>query len=131
MKWICFFLNPQTGEYKFDHNKLQETHEWCLERTLSALSFIECGMKRWVFVGNTFVSAKELVGYYFPAENFATVFVLDCGGNYESIHKVPKKTIDRMRRRFIATEYLFDVERKVKIGDYELKLIRGIHKDLK
>lgn len=120
-----FFMNPQTGKYEFDRRKLQEAHEWCLERTLSALSFTG-GMKRWVFVGNTFVSAKEIMRYYESAEKFATVFILECSGDYGSVHDVPKETIDRMRRRFVSKDFLFNFERNVHIGNYTLHLIKDV-----
>ena len=88
-----FFEDSETGEYKFDREKLSEAHEWCFNKVKEAL---EAGKN--VIVANTFSRKWEYEKYLdLPYED---ILIYTCEGNYENIHNVPQEAIDKMRERW-------------------------------
>ena len=85
-----------TGEYQFDPTKLDLAHQWCQAQTKKALA---SGQN--VVVANTFVRRWEIQPYYVMAKALGVEFeVIECGGNYQNIHGVPRAVIDKMRSRW-------------------------------
>jgi energy-coupling factor transporter ATP-binding protein EcfA2 len=91
-----YFIDPETGEYKFDASAQSEAHAWCQESTLNAL--ID-GFD--VVVSNTFTTYKEIKPYLIIADYASVdVHILTRTGDYGSIHDVPDEAIEKMRTRF-------------------------------
>ena len=80
-------------QYKFDPSKIKRAHEWCQEVTRQSLF---SGYD--VIVSNTFVKQWEIQPYLDMAKEFgAQVQLIECKGNFGSIHGVPEATIEKMR----------------------------------
>lgn len=84
------------GKYVFSIEKLGRAHEWCQNKTASAL---RDGYS--VVVANTFTTTKELKPYFEIAKPFEIIpQVILCQASFGSIHCVPEETIHRMKTRF-------------------------------
>ncbi|OLQ88462.1 AAA family ATPase [Vibrio panuliri] len=90
-----YFVNAN-GEYCFDASQLEQAHRWCRQQTESALRRGEN-----VVVSNTFVRRWEIKPYYQLAKKFdVRLEVIECHGNYGSVHGVEQSVIERMRARW-------------------------------
>lgn len=100
------------GEYKFDASKLGRAHEWCQERTRSALRDGKS-----VVVTNTFTTVKELRPYFAMAQEFGIVpQVIVAQNDFGSVHNVPAETLAKMRERFqFDISALFEEYKPVKV----------------
>lgn len=95
----------EDGEYKYDHTKISQAHDWCRDIVLKAL----LDGKR-VVVSNTFTKLWELESYiklaYIstpPEEGGARIFSFSvgvCEHKGESTHGVPEEIVQRMRDNF-------------------------------
>lgn len=93
------YFEDEKFNYVFDPSKLPEAHAWCLSSTKEALRDGKS-----VFVSNTFSTMKELEPYAQFAKDFNCHFqVIECFGQWKSIHNVPEHTIQNMKNRW---EYL-------------------------
>ena len=101
-----FFLNPETGEYKFDPEKISEAHAWCQNR---AKWYLKHGLN--TVVANTFTRLWEM-GYYvdLAKELGAELTVVRCEGRYPNSHGCPEEHVQKMRDRFedYPGEFLFN-----------------------
>jgi predicted kinase len=89
-----FFMRD--GIYDFRLSSLKEAHAWCLMTTRMA---IENGMD--VAVSNTFTQLWEMKPYRDLAKAYATpCHIVECTGNYESVHNVPQHVIDKMKEHW-------------------------------
>jgi len=89
-----FMIN---GEYRFDHTKLKQAHEWCQEKTREALK-----SRFTAVVSNTFTTLKELRPYFDIAAEFGILpNVIVAQGNFGSVHGVPEETLAKMKARFV------------------------------
>lgn len=87
------------GEYKFDHEKLSQAHNWCLQETKKALL-----AGRNVVVANTFVKVCEMMPYRLLAiETMAFFTVYHATGEFKNTHEVPGSTIARMKHNWQKT----------------------------
>lgn len=93
-----FFM--RTGEYKFDMDSLPAAHFWCRNR---CESFMRDGVDS-VVVSNTLTSEDELKPYIEMANEFGyqvVSIVVENRHGKNSIHDVPKQTIDKMEKRLM------------------------------
>lgn len=82
--------------YFFDKTKLKNAHEWCFNQTTASLSKGSS-----VCVANTFVKKWEMQKFIRAAESFKVdLLIIECLDEYDSIHSVPKETIERMRKQW-------------------------------
>ncbi len=90
------------GDYFFDGSWVREAHRRCFRLTKAVL---EGG--RDVVVSNTFTRVWEMQHYLDLAEHnlMIDVAVLKCIGNYESVHDVPQKVMERMKARWEDYEH--------------------------
>lgn len=91
-----FFVDRETGEYKFDGMRIGEAHEWCQSTTKQSLAE---GYN--VVVSNTFTRLKEMHPYFEMAKELnivPTVYVAQ--GGFKNVHGVPDHVLDNMRKRF-------------------------------
>jgi len=85
-----------SGTYVFDHTKLQQAHDWCRRKVLTAF-----GEGKSVVVSNTFSRKWEYAIYFEIARAFgAEVEVITLTKEYGSIHSVPVESMKRFRARF-------------------------------
>lgn len=88
----------EDGVYKFDPSKLRKAHEQCWNHTFDDIS-----QGRNVIVSNTFTTIKEMREYFYLANSSGCeLVILECVGNYGSIHGVPEEKIEQMRNRWVS-----------------------------
>lgn len=95
-----YFIDFQ-GYYEFDAAKLGLAHKWCLN---VATEWLKQGYD--VVVSNTFTTMKELKPYLALDADITVVDVLT---QYDTVHNVPIKTIDKMKARWVT--YIPNVKR--------------------
>jgi hypothetical protein len=99
-----FFEDERTGEYKFDPSMLSAAHEWCL---FTVMSLMFAGQN--VVVANTFSQWWEFRPYILAARKAGyVVCVVECAGDYESIHNVPPDVVERTKARHQPITYESD-----------------------
>jgi hypothetical protein len=110
-----YFVNSETGEYKFDPTKLTLAHKQCQALYLSALA--NPHVER-VIVSNTFSQWREIEFYVRHArDGLHTLTVIDLfnGGLSidelvtRNVHRVPLETIRAMYHRW-HTGLVYDME---------------------
>lgn len=86
----------EDGVYKFDHSKLKDAHVWCFKNTNDDLyNFSD------VVVSNTFTRYREIDPYLTLARDYGCeLIIIDCLGDYGSIHDVPDDKMMKMSSRF-------------------------------
>jgi predicted kinase len=90
------YFVTERGEYRFCPTKLKVAHHWCKQQTLKALQKHQS-----VVVSNTFIEEWELRDYLVMAgRQKIPVAIIECTGQYESIHDVPLAIIEKMRRNW-------------------------------
>lgn len=93
----------EDGEYKFDASKLHKAHNWCWNST-----FNDIHHGRNVIVSNTFTTIREMRNYFHLASNYGCdLVIIECTGNYGSIHGVPEEKIEQMRLRWVSEDDLW------------------------
>lgn len=100
-----FFIDEETGEYKFDHCSLDKAHKWCLVETKRLL---DDGQR--VVVANTFGTSKSRNGYFKLGYKVA---VHTATGQYKSVHQVPDGVMERMHEEwqpYHQSEFISNVE---------------------
>jgi predicted kinase len=84
------------GVYQFDASKLEQAHQWCRRMTEQTLANGDD-----VVVSNTFVQRWEMKAYITMAKELgAKLKVIECTGNFGSVHDVPQTTIEQMKKRW-------------------------------
>ena len=84
-------------EYKFDPSKLRHAHDACQRQAFGAM-MDDCDL---VVVHNTFTQMWEMTPYLAMAKvHDYSVQVIECKGDFGSVHEVPDEAIDRMRARW-------------------------------
>ena len=94
-----FFLNKESGKYEFDVSRLKEAHAWCQNTTER---YMQIGEQK-IVVSNTFTQEWEMKVYLSLAERYGyTVHTIIKENRHggETIHNVPKETINKMANRF-------------------------------
>jgi tRNA uridine 5-carbamoylmethylation protein Kti12 len=88
------FFEDKNGEYKYDHTKIKDAHEWCQEQTKK---FLLNGVD--VIVSNTFTRKWEIDPYLkmLPRDH---ILILVATGNYNNVHGVPNEVIEKMKERW-------------------------------
>lgn len=85
------------GTYQFDRNELHRAHQWCQDqaRNLMSEGWRDC------IVSNTFTTMKEMLPYLKMARTYRyQVQVIECRGNFGSVHNVPPETLQKMKARW-------------------------------
>lgn len=71
-----YFIDPITGEYKWDGSKIKQAHEWCFDRVHESI-FLN---QNKIAVSNTFTEEWEMEKYINLAKKYDyTVISFDCG----------------------------------------------------
>lgn len=94
-----YFIDPTTGEYKFDGTKIKNAHAWCLDKVKTDMAVA----REKIVVSNTFTQEWEMEPYLMMAKEFGymvfTVVVENRHGG-ENQHGVPEDKIKQMKDRF-------------------------------
>lgn len=90
------------GQYVFDRKKLGQNHEMCFNDAMMALM----GGKT-VIVSNTFTTMNEMNRYIKLAEWYSSgLIVVNMNYNFKSVHDVPSKTLEYMKKRYVEPVYV-------------------------
>lgn len=94
---MYFTGDHTTGfKYQFDASKLHIAHMECQQKTEAR---IKTGWN--VVVSNTFSTLREMQSYMHLSKVYsAKLQIIECHGNFGSIHDVPAETIEKMRERW-------------------------------
>lgn len=88
-----YFTKPD-GSYVFAPSKLEEAHNWCLQQTKEDLA---SGIT--VIVSNTFTTAWGIRKYMDEFSGKYPICLVRMSTVYQTIHNVPKTTIDKMKNQ--------------------------------
>ena len=100
-----YFIDKETGEYKFDVSKIKDAHKYChdLVETYMKDSLVNDQFYREIAVSNTFTQEWEMKPYFELAEKYGyTVFVAIVENRHggKNVHGVPDDKLEIMRNRF-------------------------------
>lgn len=99
------FMVNEKGIYEFNPRKLQYCHEMCLTGVEEAM---DKGVPI-VIVSNTFTQYWEMEKYIHCAKHYKyNIQIIECSGNFGSIHDVPAETIEKMKRRWTSTDFIME-----------------------
>lgn len=90
-----FFITP--NGYEFNPLMIKDAHAWCYANVVRDLV-----RKVNPIVSNTFTTNWEMEKYFLLKEKFPDleIVVINVTTQFESIHGVPKETMDKMRNRW-------------------------------
>jgi predicted kinase len=94
-----YFIDSETGEYKFDGSKIKLAHNWCKLRVEHSM---EDGLQK-IAVSNTFTQEWEMDAYYELAKQYGyRVFSLIVENRHGGVneHGVPEDKLEIMKNRF-------------------------------
>lgn len=100
-----YFIDKETGEYKFDPSKIKDAHKWCQDmvETYMKDSLVNDQFYREIAVSNTFTQNWEMIPYFDLAKKYGykvfTVIVENRHGG-KNVHGVPDDKLEIMRNRF-------------------------------
>jgi len=100
-----YFVNKETGEYKFDFSKIKDAHKFCQDmvETYMKDSLVNNQFYRESAVSNTFTQEWEMDPYFKLAKEYGyTVFsiVVENRHGGTNVHNVPEDKIEQMKNRF-------------------------------
>lgn len=96
------YFMTESGEYKFDAKELHLAHYWCYR---SVVDELDRGNN--VIVSNTFTTIREMEDYIMSANNLnIPTRVIQCTGEYGSVHNVPEETLAKMKARFMDNDVI-------------------------
>ena len=100
-----YFIDGETGEYKFDGSKIKLAHEWCLNTVEMYMhdSTMNNQFYETIVVSNTFTQTWEMVNYYKLAEKYGyrvTSIIVENRHDGKNVHGVPEDKVEIMRNRF-------------------------------
>lgn len=94
-----YFVDSETGEYKFNARDLPRAHNWCND---VVIHWMEENEEK-IVVSNTFTQDWEMAEYFKLAENYGyKVFSLIVENRHGGVneHGVPKEKLEQMKDRF-------------------------------
>ena len=94
-----YFIDSETGEYKFDGSKIKLAHNWCKLRLEQSME--DDSQK--IAVSNTFTQEWEMDAYYELAKQYGyIVFSVIVENRHGGIneHGVPEDKLEIMKNRF-------------------------------
>ena len=100
-----YFIDKETGEYKFDFSKIKDAHKFCQDtvETYMKDSLVNDQFYREIAVANTFTQEWEFQPYFELAEKYGyktfSIVVENRHGGVNQ-HGVPQDKLEQMRNRF-------------------------------
>ena len=93
------FFEDESGEYNWVDDKLRYAHEWCFEKTESAM---RSDTPR-IFVANVFDRDSDVETYRYLAKEHGYEFmsiIMENRNHNHSVHNVPIESVSRMKSSF-------------------------------
>jgi len=101
-----FFVNQETGEYKFNPDEIKIAHQWCKNNVEDRMKYNEetYGLDySEIVVSNTFTQEWEIEPYFKLAEKYGyRVFSMIVENRHggKNTHGVPDEKVEVMKNRF-------------------------------
>jgi NEDD4-binding protein 2 len=101
-----YFVNQETGEYKFNPDEIKIAHQWCKDEVENRMKYNQdtYGLDySEIVVSNTFTQEWEMEPYFKLAEKYGyRVFSLIVENRHggKNTHGVPDEKVEVMRNRF-------------------------------
>ena len=100
-----YFIDKETGEYKFDVSKIKDAHKFCQDmvETYMKDSLLNDHFYTKIAVSNTFTQEWEMEPYVEMAKEYGfKVFTLIVENRHGGVnqHEVPEDKIELMKNRF-------------------------------
>jgi len=100
-----YFIDKETGEYKFDFSKIKDAHKFCQDtvETYMKDSLVNNQFYREIAVANTFTQEWEMEPYFKLAKEYGyAVFTIVVENRHGGVnqHGVPEEKLEQMRNRF-------------------------------
>jgi predicted kinase len=100
-----YFIDKETGEYKFDVSKIKDAHKFCQDmvETYMKDSLLNDHFYTKIAVSNTFTQEWELQPYYELAIKYGyyvTSIIVENRHGGTNVHDCPEDKIELMRNRF-------------------------------
>ena len=100
-----YFIDKETGEYKFDVSKIKDAHKFCQDRVETYMkdSLLNENFYTEIAVSNTFTQEWEMQPYFDMAKEYGyKVFTIVVENRHGGInqHGVPDEVLTKMRERF-------------------------------
>ena len=97
-----YWVRPD-GRYDFVARNLKHAHAWCENMVQTALNNFVPDYHECVIVSNTFTTLWEMQPYISMRKNVKDILIVECIGDYGSVHDVPEPVIQTMRNRWEKT----------------------------
>jgi predicted kinase len=98
------YFTDAAGNYIWDYRDIAAAHEWCYRGVEDALFN---GYD--VIVSNTFVEMRSMEQYFVLGERLeCKIVVIECLGQYGSIHNVPEATLEKMRSKWVPNSRILN-----------------------
>lgn len=94
-----FWIDPVTGNYDFDINRLHEAHSFCQSNVEKAMR----NELETIVVHNTNTTQKELKPFFDMASQYGyyvVSLIVENRHGSTNIHNVPEATLEKMKDRF-------------------------------
>ena len=100
-----YFIDKETGEYRFDAKLIKNAHEWCRKTVEQYMEDNQANDQFYtrIAVSNTFTMEWEMEPYFELAKTYGyKVFsiVVENRHGGKDIHNVPQAALDAMEKRF-------------------------------
>jgi len=100
-----YFIDKETGEYKFDFSKIKDAHKFCQDTVEKYMkdSLVNDQFYIEIAVANTFTQEWEMKPYFTLAKEYGyTVFTIVVENRHGGVnqHGVPEEKLEQMRNRF-------------------------------
>ena len=100
-----YFIDKETGEYKFDVSEIKNAHKFCQDKVETYMkdSLVNDHFYKEIAVSNTFTQEWEIETYFKLAEKYGyTVFTVIVENRHggKNIHGVPDDKLEIMKNRF-------------------------------
>ena len=100
-----YFVNKETGEYKFNPDEIKIAHQWCKDEVENRMKDNQVNPQYYpeIVVSNTFTQEGEMESYYKLAEKYGyRVFSLIVENRHggKNTHGVPEEKLEIMKNRF-------------------------------
>lgn len=120
-----YWVRPD-GRYDFVGHNLRHAHAWCQKCVELVIHDLVPDYTEVIVVSNTFTTLWEMQVYLSMIEDNKDVLIVECVGQWGSIHNVPEDAIERMRGRLEKTvDYIDSVVYDGSNADEVIRKIKG------
>jgi predicted kinase len=100
-----YFIDKETGEYKFNPDELKNAHQWCRDEVETKMKDNQANPQYYpeIVVSNTFTQEWEMEPYFKLAEKYGYKvfsFIVENRHGGVNTHGVPEDKIQVMKDRF-------------------------------